>query len=183
MLVSVKGQDTASLERILSEVWVSIASEERSDKCLIKESPTRCPDQLNAPERIHFQTMVSTCVGKIIPPGESPPVIISTPAFRAHHLPILNNRDLRMAFTRVRGHINDAGARTGNSHIYITLGMRGPYNSSLLERKFHNAQGCFILITHLALFLPFLQISKMLILCLGWFPIFPDIYFSLIDFH
>lgn len=49
--------------------------------------------------------------------------------------------------------------------------------------KLHNTQDCFILTTHLALFLPFLQISEMLILCLGWFPVFPDMYFSLIDFH
>lgn len=60
------------------------------DESLWKRSLSRCPDQLNVPERVRFQTMVCTWVGKIILPGESPSIIIQhflPPAFSEHPPP------------------------------------------------------------------------------------------------
>lgn len=176
---------TESLERILSELWVPRASEERSYKSLRKRIPGRYPDKPNTPERINFQTTVCPCAGKIILSGKSSPVItlqLLVTSFQwASPAPNSMAEDLRMDFTGVREHVSTAGAQ-------IT--------SSLASGSFPGCQD------HTANF--WRENSRMLQIAPYWWPIllcsfkfcrfqrsglfawagllfFPEIYFSLIS--
>lgn len=88
------------------------------------------------------------------------------------HPPTLNNRRPEVGFTGIRGHISATGVRIVNSPSVWFLSWMLGLRSCLLERKRYNAADYDTLTTHLALFLQLLQMSEMLTLCLGWFPIF-----------
>lgn len=78
----------------------------------------------------------------------------------------------KTGFTGMKGRINAAGTKRANSPGLLFLFWMLGLCSSLLERKLHNIADCSTLTMHLSLFFQFLQISGMLTLCLGWFPIF-----------
>lgn len=142
---------------------------EKSDKSLRKRIPSRYPDQLNAPGRVHFQTTTCPCFGEIILSGEAPPVITFTLPAASLHLASSANPWDRRPHSECHWRAHQCSWGWNNKFPWHLISLLCSGAMQLFSGKKMANCSSYLRIDNLsALFLQLLKVSELLILCLGW---------------